>query len=241
VLIVTRWPCCLARDCLNVVTHHQNMRTWVRNLPAYFAAGGVAVYLIFATLAYSRYPGEFSPLNNNWLSDLGNRQLNPDGADFYVWGCILAGIFLGGFFVSLLTWRITGSKIQNWLLLAVQITGLVAAVSLVMSAVYTEDQFTAHQFWSRLISGGFAVTLFVAPFAFHRTGRSSAVLIAVAVAGYASIVARLIFESAHWIEWPSLALILVFVSWIGLLSVGGNHVRLANKPHAQPRALKPEV
>lgn len=50
-----------------------------------------------------------------------------------------------------------------------------------MSAMYTEDQLAAHQFLSRLIYGGFAVVLFVAPFAVHRTGRGSAILIAVAV------------------------------------------------------------
>jgi hypothetical membrane protein len=58
-------------------------------------------------------------VNNNWLSDLGNRNLNPNG-DFYVWGCIAAGIILGGFFLALTPWRTTGSRIQNWLLLAVQ-------------------------------------------------------------------------------------------------------------------------
>jgi hypothetical protein len=216
-------------------------RTWHRNLPAYFAAGGVAVYLLFTVLAYSRYPGAFSPVNNNWLSDLGNRNLNPDGADFYVWGCILAGIFLGGFFVSLFTWRGTGSKIQNWLLLAVQVTGLIAAVSLVMSAVYTEDQFAAHQFWSRLISGGFAVAMFIAPFAFHRAGRNSAVLIAVAATGYASIVASFIFDGAHWIEWPSIALILVFVSCVGWMSAAWNRVQSLERPGPMAGALKPEV
>jgi uncharacterized membrane protein YhdT len=216
-------------------------RTWHRNLPAYFAAGGVAVYLLFAVLAYSRYPGAFSPANNNWLSDLGNRNLNPDGADFYVWGCILAGILLGGFFVSLFTWRATGSKIQNWLLLTVQVTGLIAAVSLVMSAVYTEDQFAAHQFWSRLISGGFAVALFMAPFAFHRAGRNSAVLIGVAVTGYASIVARFIFDAAHWIEWPSIALILVFVCWIGWMGASWNRGQSVDKPHSMTGVLKPGV
>src|SRR5579864_5359932 len=165
-------------------------RSWLRTAPACLAGAGVAVYLLFASLAYSRYPGDFSPINNNWLSDLGNRNLNPDGADFYVWGCVLAGIFLGGFFVSLFTWRATGTAVQNWLLLAVQVTGLIAAASLVMSAVYTEDQFAAHQFWSRLISGGFAVVLFVSPFAFHRSYRNSLILIAIGIAGYASIVAR---------------------------------------------------
>lgn len=216
-------------------------RTWLRNLPACFAVAGVAVYLAFAVLAYSRYPGDFSPINNNWLSDLGNRNLNPAGADYYVWGCVLAGIFLVGFFVSLFTWRATGSKIQNWLLLAVQVTGLIAAASLVMSAVYTEDQFAAHQFWSRLISGGFAVALFISPFAFHRPGRNSSVLIAIAIAGYASIVARFVFDSAHWIEWPSIGLILVFVSWIGLMGVNWSRSRPIARRQSLTGALKPEA
>ncbi|HEY4914411.1 MAG TPA: hypothetical protein VIJ91_10910, partial [Candidatus Dormibacteraeota bacterium] len=83
-------------------------RTWKRVLPAYLAAAGVVVYVVFAVLAFSRYPADFSPMNNNWLSDLGNRNLNPRGADFYVWGCITAGVILGAFFLSLTPWRTTG-------------------------------------------------------------------------------------------------------------------------------------
>lgn len=116
-----------------------------------------------------------------------------------------------------------------------------AGCGLVMSAIYTEDQFAAHQFWSRLIYGGFAVVLFVAPFAVHRTGRSSAILIAVAVTGYAAILASLIFDSAHWIEWLSLALILIFVSWIGWISAGDGHRQLAPKPAPRTGALRPVV
>ena len=215
--------------------------TWFRTLPAYLATAGVAIYLVFALLAYSRYPADFSPVNNNWLSDLGNRNLNPAGADFYVWGCIAAGVIVGAFFVSLTAWRASGSRIQNWLLLAVQATGGVAAFSLVMSAVYTEDQFEAHQFWSRFVSGGFAMAMFMAPFALRRVGRSSAVLIAVAAGGYVSIVARFIFDSAHWIEWPSITLILVFVSWVGWMSATRNRVRSLETPRPMAGALKPEV
>lgn len=214
---------------------------WLRKLPAYWAAGGVAVYLVFASLAYSRYPADFSPVNNNWLSDLGNRNLNPAGADFYVWGCIAAGVILGAFFLSLTPWKATGTRIQNWLLLAVQATGGVAAISLVMSAVYTEDQFEAHQFWSRLVSGGFAMAMFIAPFALRRAGRSSAILIAVAATGYVSIVARFIFDSAHWIEWPSIALILIFVFWVGLISTARNRVSSVETPRPMAGVLRPEV
>jgi hypothetical protein len=218
--------------------HEQKVARQSNGLLCRRRSGGLSALLYLGVLPIS---GRVLPVNNNWLSDLGNRNLNPDGADFYVWGCILAGIFLGGFFVSLFTWRTTGTTIQNWLLLGVQVTGLIAAASLVMSAVYTEDQFTAHQFWSRLISGGFAVALFVSPFAFHRSGRNSVVLIAIGVAGYASIVARFVFDSAHWIEWPSIGLILVYVIWVGLMGVNWNRGRPIKKWQTLARTLKPEV
>ena len=203
-------------------------------LPLLLAAGGATVYLLFAVLAYLRYPGAFSPWNNNWLSDLGNRNLNPDGADLYVWGCIATGVLLGGFFAALLPWRSTGSAIQNWLLLVLQAAGAVAALALVMSAVYTEDQFAAHQSWSRVISGGFAVAMFVAPFALHRRGRSSVALTAVAATGYGAIVAQFLFDGAHWIEWPAIALVMVFVCTVGWMTS-------ALKPGRLPSAAKSAV
>jgi hypothetical protein len=187
-------------------------------LPAWLGAGAVIEYLLFAFMAYANYPAVFGPQNNNWLSDLGNRELNPNGAELYVWGCVIAGIVQLAFFASLSTWWSTGSKIQNWLLAVVQVAGGIAAVSLVMSAVYTEDQFAQHQFWSRLIYAGFAFALFIAPFAFRRRGRRSAALTAVAAGGYCSILASLIFAGAHWLEWTSLGLIFAFVCLIGWMS-----------------------
>lgn len=207
-------------------------------LPAYFAAAAAAVYLLFAFLAHTRYPAHFSPQNNNWLSDLGNRNLNPGGADFYVWGCIATGIILLGFFLSLTLWRRSGSRIQNWLLALIQIAGGIAALSLVMSAIYTEDQFTKHQFWSRLIYAGFAMALFVAPFAFRRRGYSSIALIAVAVIGYCSILASLIFGAAHWLEWPSVGLILAFVCLLGAMSVSRSSAGLPESEPRRPRAAR---
>jgi hypothetical protein len=111
-------------------------------------------------------------------------------------------------------------------------------VSLIMSAVYTEDQFAAHQFWSRLISGGFAIALFVAPFALHRPGRIQMVLIVVGALGYGLMVARFVFESAHWLEWPSIGSILVFVCWIGWLSIQGSR---AVEPQRQQRSPQPQI
>jgi peptidoglycan/LPS O-acetylase OafA/YrhL len=210
-----------------------------RAVPACFGAAAAVVYLLFALLAYIRYPAVFSIQNDNWLSDLGNRGLNPGGADFYVWGCIATGTLLLAFFLSLTVWRKSGSRIQNWLLAFVQIAGGMAALSLVMSAIYTEDQFTKHQFWSRLIYAGFAMALFAAPFAFRRRGYRSIALIATAVIGYCSILASLIFSGAHWLEWPSVGLILVFVCLLGWMSLSRSTAGLREGEPRRPRVLRP--
>lgn len=187
-------------------------------LPAYLGFGAAVVYLLFAALAYARYPAAFSPLNNNWLSDLGNRDLNPLGSDFYVWGCILTGVIGVAFFLSLMPWRRTANSAQKRLLACVLVAGVFACLSLVMSAIYTEDQFDQHQFWSRMINVGFATALFMTPFTFRRPRRRSRALIAVAAAGYCSILASWIFGAVHWLEWPSVGLILVFLCLLGWMS-----------------------
>src|SRR5581483_6860062 len=115
------------------------------------------------------------------------------------------------FFVGLASWRGLASKVQDWLLLFAQAAGLIGSLSIVMSAMFSIDQFAAHQFWSRMISGSMAVALFVSPFALHRPGRHDWVLGAVCVAGYLLVIARLVFASAHWLEWPSIGFLLVYV------------------------------
>jgi hypothetical membrane protein len=186
-------------------------------VPLYLAASAAFTYLAFSLLAYSRYPAAFGPWNNNWLSDLGNRVLNPDGATFYVIGCTVSGALLLGFFATLVVWRSSGSRLRNWLLVLTQLAGAVAASSLIMSAVYTEDLFNEHQFWSRLIYAGFALVFFLSPFALHRRGYGEWQLIMVAIVGYAAIVASLIFADAHWLEWPAVAAILVYVCLVGTM------------------------
>ena len=42
-----------------------------------------AIYIIMTILALAKYPEPFSPASN-WLSDLGNRTVNPVGAIFTI-------------------------------------------------------------------------------------------------------------------------------------------------------------
>ncbi len=182
-------------------------------LTVYLGPLATLIYAAFTILAWATYPGTYGPFNNNWLSDLGDRNANPGGAEFYVIGCIATGMLVGAAFVGLVAWRASGARVQRYLLAGVQVAGLVGAVAIVMSAIYTIDQFAPHQLWSRMINVGFAVALFVSPFALRRRGVRLWPLIVVSALGYCSIVARLVFVDAHWLEWPSIGLLLAYM-WV---------------------------
>lgn len=92
------------------------------------------VYLIFTFLAYLKYPGGFSPVSN-WLSDLGNPQVNQSGAVFYNLGCILAAVGLVIFFLSLEAWATSGGR-TRWFVTIALISGAVSSISLIISALF---------------------------------------------------------------------------------------------------------
>jgi hypothetical membrane protein len=112
-----------------------------------FAA--VAVYLVCATAAFLRYPLAYSPFTN-WLSDLGDPLANPDGAWFYNLGCILVGLCLVGFSLSLRAWD-DGGKRSKVLLTIAQAAGVVSALFLIASALFPLGAQTAlHQITGKL-------------------------------------------------------------------------------------------
>lgn len=92
------------------------------------------IYLLFTAASLSLYPQAFSPINN-WLSDLGNPNLNPDGAFYYDLGGILTSAVLFVFFASMFTWRPVDKKARI-LLLAAQISGVALACAFLLTAVF---------------------------------------------------------------------------------------------------------
>ena len=94
-----------------------------------FVAGILAVlcYLAFAVLAFTQYPMPYSPLRN-WLSDLGNVNLNPRGATLYNIGIIAAGLLLLLFFLGLSKWRIQNNQMQTIMLRLTQAFGVLGSV-----------------------------------------------------------------------------------------------------------------
>jgi hypothetical protein len=105
-----------------------NRQIWVTGFLA------TAVYLICSTVAFFYYPLAYSPFAN-WLSDLGNPIINPSGAFFYNLGVILTGLFLIFFCLGLEIWN-TGDKKRTIQLRIAQVTGIIAFLSLIVSAFF---------------------------------------------------------------------------------------------------------
>lgn len=113
----------------------------------------VFIFLILLFTAYLMFPGQYTPLEN-WISDLGNMELNPQGAMIFNLGCILTGFVLIPFFISL-SWL--KRENCNKLLITTQIFGFIAAIFLIMVGIFPENYPPWHWIWSAL----FFITLLI--------------------------------------------------------------------------------
>ncbi|GAC1512468.1 MAG: hypothetical protein NVS2B16_15440 [Chloroflexota bacterium] len=185
-------------------------------------------YTVFAVLASLHYPTAYSPFNNNTLSQLGNSDLNPRGAPFYLIGCALSGMFAIAFFVTLTPWRRTGTCLQNRLLMLVQALGVIGGFALVMNAVYPENQFQAHHFWAGVLFNCLGSALFLASFALRRRDRPNRSLTGVTMLAAVAVVVMFIFARTHWVEWVPVTLFLISPCLLGF------HTRKLVLQYGQP-------
>jgi hypothetical membrane protein len=121
--------------------------------------GGILVIVFYCVCTFTSlalFPPPFSPITN-WLSDLGNSTLNPNGFLWYNSGCILTGVALVPFFLGLSIWY-SERKWKSALVIAGQIVGFFDAFCLIMIGVFSEDSGEAHVFWSDMF---FKTNLFV--------------------------------------------------------------------------------
>jgi hypothetical protein len=105
-----------------------------------------AIYLAFTTVAFFKYPAEYSTLTN-WLSDLGNPLVNRSGAIFYNLGCILTSLSLVAFYFGLRIWN-TGDKKLMILLTIAQISGIVSSIFLIVTALFPLGSHTSTHVFS---------------------------------------------------------------------------------------------
>ena len=112
---------------------------------------GILVIILYCAFTFSSralYPTAYSPVTN-WLSDLGNSTYNPHGAILYNLGCILTGIALFPFFIGLYKWYSEEKRFRKRLLV-VQTIGCLAAFSLIVIGVFSENAGWIHNMWSEV-------------------------------------------------------------------------------------------
>jgi hypothetical protein len=177
------------------------------------------VYLIFALVAFLKYPGPYSLLTN-WLSDLGNPLDNPSGAVFYRLGCALSGLFLILFYVRLGIWN-TGGKKTRVLLTIAQCAGVFSAVSLIITAIFPLGTSTeTHSLWSMMlyIALGFFLT-------FSATALMKNPAFKKGFGYYAFLTATVnfvfgaILHEIFWAEWISVGMFIAYVLMIAYNSM----------------------
>jgi hypothetical membrane protein len=181
-----------------------------------FVAGLFAVvcYLAFAALAYSHYPLPYSPLSN-WLSDLGNANLNPSGALFYNIGIVLSAGALLLFFLGLSAWKMRNNQLQNLLLRVTQAFGILGALAMLMSGFYPMNFLALHSFFSAClyILLGTAFAFSVSALRYHPICPRWLLML-----GATTAVVTLVYGILHTVmvlEWVTTALFLCYVGLLG--------------------------
>ncbi len=112
-------------------------------LPAIF------IFCVFTLVSISFFQEGWNPLDN-YLSQLGNSTLNPNGAIFFNSAMVLSGLFLFFFYLGLYKWYT--QKITNILLTFTLFFGIINALSIILAGVYSESiNMEQHEFWSLLI------------------------------------------------------------------------------------------
>ena len=175
----------------------------------------VLCYLVFSLLAYSRYPLPFSPMKN-WLSDLGNVNLNPHGAILYNIGIITTALLLILFFLGLSAWKIENKRVQMIMLRLAQAFGLLGSICMIMSAIYPINFLEVHSFWSAsifiMLSTGFV--FLAATLRYHPHVPRWLLILGVSTAPL--VILWSLFKSVYVLEWITLFVFLSYVCLVGI-------------------------
>ncbi len=116
----------------------------------------VFVFTIFTFISVLLYPTPYNPLYD-WLSNLGNINLNPFGALFFNWGCVMTGLILIPFIASLYRWNPPKKWSKIFLMMGI-ILGVFASISLIGVGVFPETRINLHVLAA---SGVFGSLLFI--------------------------------------------------------------------------------
>ena len=190
--------------------------TLSRRPPLVTIAGlaAIVVGITLALVAWAYYPWAFSPAAN-WISDLGNTLLSPRGSLFFRLDMVAMGVVLVAFFVGLRAWA-RGQGVVIRLLVAVgQLSGLVGAAALVMTGIFSENDYAAHGLWATVLFIALASAVWFIGWAPvwhpHLSLKITYLAFAVCAADVVSVAAR-----RHWLEWLAVGLLLCFLGAVSL-------------------------
>ncbi len=175
----------------------------------------VLCYLTFAILAYVQFPLPYSPIKN-WLSDLGNVELNPHGAILYNIGIISTAVLLVLFFLGLLVWIMQKNKIQNIMLFLTLGFGILGSICMILSAVFPINYYKTHAFWSTslyvMLSTAFIFS--VAAFRYHQ--KFPRWLLVLGLLTAVSVILSIFMMNVYVLEWITVLLFLAYVCLVGV-------------------------
>jgi hypothetical membrane protein len=200
------------------------MKNPVRHLCSLLGFLAVAIYIAMAIAAWTFYPAPFGPVGS-WLSDLGNNDLNPDGALYYRLGGILGGLALVGFFLAL-DGRAWGERRAVRVFAAlVRAFGILAAACFIMTGVFSEDMMPMHSWFSIANYAAFGTAIALTGIAKLSGAALPKSLAVLCFAAWGFDIASAIFRQVRWLEWVVVAFLIayaVFYSIAGLRSVRGD-------------------
>jgi hypothetical membrane protein len=175
----------------------------------------VVIYSIFTAVSLIRYPGTFSPLQN-WLSDLGNRVTSPDGSKYYNTGIFITGVLLAIFFIALNNNRITERKAQSTILTLTQTFGVLGAIGMIFTGVFSIDIPQTHSLFSAIlrICLGTAFGLSVAALRYHKEVRKWILVMGV-LTTLTDLIVSVLFNKVQLLEWPVIFLFLIYCLLLG--------------------------
>jgi hypothetical membrane protein len=131
----------------------------MRMIGGYSGIAAVIVYVLCSIVAALQYPTQFNPASN-WISDMGNYDLNPSGAIIYNAGAFVTGLLLVPFFIGLASWYYVERKDKYYYVTA-ELSGFIGALGMVMHAVFQEGT-SLHFLWATVAFASLVVVLIVA-------------------------------------------------------------------------------
>jgi hypothetical protein len=175
----------------------------------------VASYIAFSMIAYITFPLPYSPIRN-WLSDLGNVEINVRGAIFYNIGIVTAAFFIIVFFLGLSIWRMKERKIQRIMLLLAQIFGMAGSICMMMSAIFPINLLEVHSIWSMALYFMLATSFVFLAAALRYHPKVPRWLLILGVSTAVLVNLTIFLPTACLLEWIT---VILFLGYVGLVGV----------------------